>query len=261
MRQVQLSRLSWKQAEQAFEEKPVILIPVGAIEAHGPHLPLGADALVAEEIAIRAAQQSRAIVAPTVSYGYSAHWCNFPGNVSTNPSVVQALTEDIIRSLLPFGLDRFVFVNNHGGNEGALEQLARQLRAEQGLLIANFYPWVVMGRFTDLYDDYPSVFGHGAEPNTSVMMYLCPQDVDMSLAVKGGLDNFDGYKMTGGKRMDFDGIPIDLYVDMQEINPMGVTGGDPFVATAERGKVLVERTAAALAKFVNAFRDMSTQRR
>jgi creatinine amidohydrolase len=257
MRQVQLSRLSWKQAEEAFKEKPVILIPVGAVEAHGPHLPLGADSQVAEEVAIRAAQQSPALVVPPLWYGYAAQWRKFPGNISTQPSVVQALVHDIVCSLLPFGLDRFVFVDNHFGNEEALELAARQFREERGLLIANFYPWVVMGRFgPDLYDDYPSVFGHGAEPNTSVMMYLYPEDVDMSLAVKGGLDNYKGYKMTGGKRIDFRGIPVDLYVDMDEITPSGVTAGDPFPATAERGKILLERTAAALAEFVTAFRDI-----
>lgn len=258
MRQLELAQLSWKQAEEAFRNRPVILIPIGAVEAHGPHLPLGADFLVAEEVAIRAAREAPALVVPTIAYGYAANWRKFAGNISVRPELVGGLVNDIIRSLLPWGLDRFIFVNNHSGNEPPLELVGRQLKEEHGLVVAHFYPWRVMSGFcAELYEDYARVSGHGAEPNTSVMMYLYPDDVDMSLAVKDRVGAFKGFEMTGSKSATFRGVPVDLYVDMDEINPSGVMGGDPLPATPERGKILIERTAAALADFVRAFRGMA----
>ncbi len=257
MKQVKLANLSWKQAEIAFQEKPVILIPVGSTEAHGPHLPLGADSMVAEETAIRAAAQAPALVVPTIWYGYAAMWRNFAGTISTSSNTVETLATDVIRALLPYGLRRFIFVNNHSANEAPLEVVARRFREEEGLVIAHYYPWRVMAHFYgQLFDNYAALAGHGAEPNTSVLMYLYPDDVDMSLAVADKVGKFGDFQMVNGRRVDFAGAPFELFVDMDEINPSGVTSGDPFPATAERGQLLMEKTAGALAEFIHAFRDM-----
>jgi len=256
MAQINLALLSWQQAEERFREQPAILIPVGSIEAHGPHLPLGADSLVAEAVAVRAAQRAPALVVPTISYGYAGMWRNFPGTLSTDPQNVRALAGDIIRALLPFGLRHFIFVNNHSGNEGPLELVARQFEAEQGIVIAHFYPWRIMAHlYARLFDDYAETGGHGAEPNASVLMYLFPDDVDMARAVADQVGSFNGFAMKGAGRMDFEGVPIEMYVDMSKINPSGVTSGHSFSATPERGQLLVERTVEALAGFIKAFRE------
>jgi creatinine amidohydrolase len=229
---------------------------MGAIEAHGPHLPLGSDSIVAEAVAVRAAEQSPALVAPMIWYGYAQFWRKFAGNISTRPELIEQNVEDIVNALLPFGLTKYIFVNNHSGNEGALETVARRFKEERGLVMAHFYPWRVMASFChELYDSYARVSGHGSEPNTSVMLYLTPDDVDMSLAVPDEVAPYRGLKMSTSKNAQFEGVPVELFVDMDEIIPSGIMGGDPTVGTAERGKVLVDRTAAVLANFIRTFRD------
>lgn len=257
MTQVEIARLSWKQAEEAFKKEPVILIPIGAVEAHGPHLPLGADTMVAHEVSVRAAEQSEALVVPPIWYGYAAYWRKYAGNISVRAELVKGLAEDIIHSLLPFGLQRFIFVNNHSSNEEVLEFAARELREKHGLHFAHFYPWRVMPQFAaEFYDDFAAASGHGAEPATSVMMHLYPDDVDMGLAVKDGLSQYHGLDMIGGNAARVGGVSVELYVDMDEINPSGVMSGDPFVASPERGRLLLERTAAILADFTTKFRNL-----
>ena len=258
MTQVKLALLSWQQAEERFKEKPVILIPVGSIEAHGPHLPVGADTLVAEAVATLAAEKAGALTVPAISYGYAGMWRNFPGTISTDPEIVRRLAADIINALLPFGLRHFIFVNNHSGNEGPLELVARQFEAEHGIVMAHFYPWRVMAQlYAQFFDDYAKTGGHGAEPNASVLMYLFPNEVDMTRTAAGSIRSFKDFKMTGPRRVDVDGVPIELYVDLKTINPSGVTSGHSNSATAERGQLLVEQSVQALAKFIESFRQMS----
>lgn len=254
MNQVRLERLTWKQAQEALQKNPVVLIPVGAVEAHGAHLPLGADTMVAEAVAVRVAERSGALVVPPIWYGYSESWSGFPGSLSSQPDTVLALAEDIIRGLVPDGPRHFVFVNNHGGNEFPLEQVARKLQRELGILIAHYYPWRVMGKFcSELVDDYNAVKGHGAEPNNSVLAYLFPDSVDFSLASVEPPSDWQGLKLDSARSIESEGATVELYPDLIKVIPSGVTSGDPNAGSAERGEVLVEKTVSALASFLDTF--------
>ena len=77
----------------------------------------------------------------------------------------------------------------------------------------------------------------------------------MARAIADQVGSFNGFAMKGAGRMDFEGVPIEMYVDMSKINPSGVTSGHSFSATPERGQLLVERTVEALAGFIKAFRE------
>lgn len=258
MPQVRLEHLSWRQAKIAFESQPVILIPVGAVEAHGPHLPLGADGMVAEAIALRAAQRSQALMVPTLWYGYSDGWRNFPGTISTRPETVQGLAEDLLYALSDFGLRHFIFVNNHGGNEFPLERTARKLQREIGILVAQFYPWQVLDRFLrEHYQDYNKVRGHGAEPNTSVLLYLFPDDVDLSQATGAPGESWWGFPLVGPHTISVKGAHVEFYPDLDRVTPSGVTGGDPRAGSAELGRVVIEKAVEALVAFISAFREVT----
>jgi creatinine amidohydrolase len=254
MWQPHLEHLTWKQAEEVLAAKPVVLIPVGAVEAHGAHLPLGADSMVAQEVAVRAAQLTESIVVPPIWYGYSPSWRNFPGSLSVRPETVLCLAEDIIRGLSQFGPRHFVFVNSHGGNEPPLEQVAYSLQHELKILVAHYYPWRVMGVYSsEINPDYSSVRGHGAEPNSSVLAYLFPNSVDFTLASTEALRSWKGLKLQSARTTRSQGATIELYPELDQVIPSGVTSGDPTSYSVELGEKLVELTVNALVAFLQVF--------
>lgn len=252
-------RLGWmsiREAEAALAGKAVVLMPFGALEAHGPHLPLGTDYLVAEEVAARAAQRCNAVVAPTMPHGYAAAFRGFAGNVSTRMEITQMLAEDVLTDLAASGATHFIFVDNHAGNEPPLEAAARALQEKRGIAVAHFYPWKVMVTWgPELFgDDWRAAFGHGAEPNTSVMLHLTPSAVHMENAVRGSISPYGNRPMVSSRIVDIDGVQHQIYVRTRSINNSSVTGGDPRRRPdPEIGRVLMERTTDALVNLVEWF--------
>src|SRR5512146_3032678 len=84
MAKVELARMTWREAGESFRSNPVILLPMGSVEQHGPHVPVG-DYRYATEVANRIALRTGAIVAPTIPWGYSEHFRPFPGTLSVRP--------------------------------------------------------------------------------------------------------------------------------------------------------------------------------
>lgn len=251
-----LGRMSIRDAEDRLRSGAVVLMPFGALEAHGPHLPLGADYLVAEEIGLRATRVANAVVAPTMPYGYSPVFRGFPGNVSTRMEITQMLAEDVVSDLAESGATHFVFVDNHAGNDSPLEVAARRLQDRLGVAIAHFYPWKVMTTWgPELFgDEWKAVYGHGAEPNTSVMLYLMPDAVLMDRAVQGGLSRYGGMRMASTRFVEIEGVQHQLYLTVRQINDSSTTEGDPRRRPdPEIGRVLVERCTQSLVQLVEWF--------
>jgi creatinine amidohydrolase len=232
-------------------------MPFGALEAHGPHLPLGADYLVAEEVALRASRAADAIVAPTMPYGYSSAFRGFAGNVSTRMEITQMLAEDVVTDLAAAGATHFIFVDNHAGNDPPLEAAARSLQERLGVAIAHFYPWKVMTTWgAELYgNDWKAAYGHGAEPNTSVLLYLMPDAVSMERAVAGGLSTYGGKRMASSRFVEIEGVQHQVYVPTRAINDSSVTAGDPRTRPdAQIGRAFVERCTESLVQLITWFR-------
>lgn len=249
--------MNLKDAEARLATRPVVLMPFGALEAHGPHLPLGADYLVAEDVALRASRLTNAVVAPTMPYGYAPTFRGFAGNVSTRTEITQMLAEDIVGDLAAAGATHFVFVDNHAGNDPPLEVAARTVQERLGVSVGHFYPWKVMVTWgPEIFGgEWKTAFGHGAEPNTSVMLYLTPENVEMRHAVPGGLKAFGGQRMASSRYVEIDGVQHQMYLEVRRINDSSVTGGDPRLRPdPELGRILIERCAASLARFLDWFR-------
>lgn len=251
-----LGKLSWVEAEERLAAGATVLLPFGALEAHGPHLPLGADYLVAEEVALRASRMTNTLVAPTVPYGYAPGFGGFAGNVSTRMEITQMLAEDIVADLAASGATRFVFVDNHAGNDPPLEIAARSVQARLGVGVAHFYPWKVMTTWgPELFgEDWDDVFGHGAEPNTSVMLYLSPEYVHMDRAVAGSLEPYGSQRMADARHVLIGRVPCRVYLDVKDVNASSVTAGDPLRRPDPAlGQALIKRTVRALVQFIEWF--------
>ncbi len=118
-----LGELTWPQAKSRFKEVDIALLPVGAIEQHGPHLPLDADAFDANYLARKIAEACRnpkPIVLPLVAYGVSYHHEDFSGTISVSPETLSQLIYEIGMSASRHGVTKLIIINGHGGNSPAL---------------------------------------------------------------------------------------------------------------------------------------------
>lgn len=254
MRTYELAKLTWKEAREALAQKPVVLVPIGAVEPHGPQLPLGTDYMVAEYMAYKAAESTGALVTPTIPFGYCDQVRNVPGAISLNPKTLVAVINDVVGNLAVHGVEKIVFVNNHRTNSVALDYAARRLRGKHPVEMATFFPWGVIQSFCpSLYDDFAAVFGHGGEPETSSMQYLFPEHVRMDLAERGQYGPIWGFPSKGPSQINFNGIPIEVYFQTEDVTESG-TKGDPFAGTPERGKEMVDKAVRHLIDFIEAFR-------
>ncbi|HUY99332.1 MAG TPA: creatininase family protein [Thermomicrobiaceae bacterium] len=251
-RTVELGRMSWEEVAEVIPERPVILLPIGTVEQHGPHLPVNADNMVAHFVATRAAEQANALVAPGINYGCSAVFRRFPGTIPVRQETLAAVLRDVCESLIAQGFRRLVFVDNHGGNEGVCEQVARELKAAHGIVIGNIYPWNLgYSLMRDTYEDVASAYGHGAEPETSAMLAMFPDDVTRERMTAGRYQPFAGWQVQSYSKVDVPGQSVTgtVYLDSDEVAPTGVTG-DQRETSAERGRVWIERVVGFAVDFI-----------
>lgn len=254
-RTYELGRMSWKEVEEILPRNPVVLIPIGTVEQHGPHLPVNADNMVADFVARRAADATDAYLVPAIHYGYSPLFRDFPGTISIRPETLTSVVRDVCEALFQQGFRRFIFVNNHGGNQPSCEQVARELKAAHGLVIGNIYPWNVgYAVMRDTYEDPASVYGHGGEPETSAMMGMYPDDVIADLMNGRDPVTSGPFKPRRDNLIEIPGQNVGgtVYLDYRDQFPNG-SSGDPSPATAERGRIWIERVVGFAIAFVKYF--------
>jgi creatinine amidohydrolase len=259
VRTVELGRMSWEEVAEVVSSDPVVLLPVGTVEQHGPHLPVAADDMVAELFAKKVAEATGAVVAPTLNYGCSDVFRRFPGTLSIRSETFKAVLLDVCHALYnDAGFRRLIIVDNHGGNETHVEEVARVLRRERGrdTLIGCLYPWNLgYAVMREVFPDAGAVYGHGGEPETSAMMAMFPEDVQMRRAKRGGYQPAHGFTMRGYGKVAVPGWKAgegSLYLDADEVAPDGVTG-DPLQASAEYGRQWVERVVGFGIAYVKEF--------
>lgn len=259
LRTKELGRLSFTEVGEAAEQRPILLIPMGTVEQHGPHMPVNADNMVAEFVARHAAEQTNAVWAPGVNYGCSDIFRNFSGTISISHDTLAALLEEICEGFIASGFRRIVFVNNHGGNEIVVERIARVLRKRHGLLVGSIYPWSLgYALMQDQYDDVATAYGHGAEPETSAMLAMFPEDTTLDRLETGTFHSFQGWDPTGYAKVKVPGqaVPGTIYFESDDIAANGVTG-DGSGGTTERGEVWIERVVGFAVAFVNQFDELT----
>lgn len=259
MPKAELCRMTWREAEEAFRANPVILIPMGSIEQHGPHVPVG-DYRHATEVARRIAEQTGAIAAPTIPWGYSDYFRPFPGTLSLRPETLTLLLQDICDGFLRFGLDHVLFICCHKGNLPIIEQVARRLRETHRLRTATIEPWAWLTPAfkRDAYGSEGVQIGHGSDPMGSLAMALCPDELRLDLMEAGQLPEFGGLPFRTSSQADFQGVPLYVYLDFDEVTPNGVMG-DPKLSSAEVGRRLLDHVVRIGSEFVRRFAGMRTR--
>jgi creatinine amidohydrolase len=173
-----LSDLDSRTFERRLRSNPLVIVPVGALEAHGPHLPLGADQIQAEATAFELAERTDGLVAPTIPYGSAPGARRFPGTVSLSMAQLGSHTEGVLSELARSGVRRFLVISGHGerGHMAALREAADStMRAYPSARI------VVLCDYDFVYElrgkESPASDGHAGLLETSRVMALAPTTV------------------------------------------------------------------------------------
>ncbi|HWR31636.1 MAG TPA: creatininase family protein [Negativicutes bacterium] len=256
-----LHLMTWKEIDEAFKTDPVIIIPMGSMEQHGPQSITG-DYLAAEAIAKQVAEKTGAYYLPVIPFGCSEYFRGFPGTISLQPQTVAALISDVCESLIEHGITKIFFLNGHAGNVSTIDQVARQIRREKKIVCVSIDLWQsLMPDFKkEVYKQEKDPSGHGAEPLTSVMSYLYPDMMRMDLLEPINNNNMWGeFPIKTIKQGAINGIPVNLYLDMEDLSKQGVLG-DPSQASAQRGEMIVNCMINFCAAVVEKLRATPTTR-
>ena len=260
MKKVQLSSMTYKEAEEVFSKNPVVLLPNGSIEEHGPQTPMG-DYRLTEYASDQIAKKTNSVVAPILPYGYSDVYRQFPGCISLSPDTMQAVLYDLAKSFLEHGLDHLVFVCGHNGNMPLIEQVARKIREDWNVRVGCLEPLRLFSIdfLKKVYDLPNPPIGHGSDPLTSIALHLYPEDVRLDLIEEGNEREFQGRKMKG-----LTGVPLNdnvvghVYTDMKEITPNGVIG-DAKIASKEAGEKIITHIIDRGVEFIEIFKEIETR--
>ena len=240
-RKSEIARMTWVEAKEASEQDPVVILPIGAMEAHGRQTPVGADWLVAQHVARAVVETTPALIAPVIPFGYSDSFIGFAGSISVRPATLTALIRDVLEQLIGQGFRRFLMLNSHAGNDSIIDQVGQELRRQYpSVLIGMMSPWQLAKDLTkDLFAGREAVMGHGAEPVASIMCAVTPDDMRMDLALQ---DKYSSYHGLATRRGGVAGTAgqFKMIHALKEVSKSG-TLGDGRVANIETGSTILKR--------------------
>ena len=241
-----LENLTASEIAERIGAGSVLVWPIGAVEQHGPHLPLSVDHVIAEESARAAVaecgEEADAWLLPTLSVSKSDEHSWSPGSLWLSSETLLAVIADVGRSAATTGAERLVFLNAHGGNTALLGVACRELRRRLGLRTFLVHPFVPPdhGGHPSSADELGMGI-HGGHDETSVMLHLRPELVHMDRAVRRVPEG-----LTEQTHVRFGGLTTFGWLS----NDFGPDGhiGDPTGATATAGKRLFETAVGLVAE-------------
>jgi creatinine amidohydrolase len=238
-----LADLRAPEIAERVSERSILVQPLGAVEQHGPHLPLSTDLIIAEAA-------SEAVVAergdeldlwllPPLAYTKSNEHAWAAGTVWLSPATLLAVLDDVGRSLATTQARKVAFVNGHGGNTALVNVACRELRLHHGLLTFLLHPSVPPDHGGPSTADELGMGIHGGLDETSVVLHLRPDLVDMTSAVRNVPARLaENEHVRFGGSVSFGWLSSDF-------GPSGLIG-DPLGATPERGRALFESCVRVL---------------
>ncbi len=251
-----LKDMTFVEFRERMSEEPVILLPLGSQEEQGPQGPMG-DFMLSEILAERAAGLADAIAAPTLPFGYADVFRCMPGGIQLRADTFCAVLEDMVTAFLDHGLRRLVIFNGHTGNTALIDQTVRRLRRQRGVVIPSINIWKIVPDklWREIHgDNAKAAQGHGADPIASVYMHLRPELVRTDLVQPSTPNPILGLPAAGLSAVTFEGIPVLMPIDVTELNPHGMIGGDATLANAAAGGAIADHIVGFTARFVRYFR-------
>jgi creatinine amidohydrolase len=254
------AKLTWPEIEDAVELGKVCIVPCGAVEQHGPHLPLDVDILCPTEIALGTGREipAKVLVLPTVAYGYTGHVMDFPGTINSHFEHFMHHVLDVTKSLAYHGFKKIILLNGHGSNWPNLDLVARRTNLETD---AECLPlqWTnlltIDPEFLPSWREsaFPGGCAHACELETSVYMYLDPDNVREDRIANGTISYNEENSPFNWVDM-FAAGPATVLSWTSSYSETGVLG-EPELASAEKGQRAYEESVRQLIAFVDYFKD------
>lgn len=235
-----IRELSGKQYLKRIKDSYTAIVPIGACEIYGTHLPMGQDLIVAKRISELVAEKTGALIAPTIEIGESSALDTFQCTFSLPRNVIEEFLDYLVGKLLDDGFKNILFLSGHAGNVEIVNYVVKRYQKTHEFNAAQVDWW----RFTQFYSDSildftgPMAHGHAAECGTSVMLYLYPELVD--------LDSME--KTTPKDNSKFKDIITIETLDKKTENG---TIGDPRTGSKEKGEKIVNTCVNRIVEYMN----------
>jgi creatinine amidohydrolase len=211
------------------------ILPVGATEYHGDHLPYSTDTIMATSLAERFAEElGTAVILPPIAVAMSLHLINWPWTLSIRPETLTAVVVDLAESLLAHGITRLLAVSAHDGNPGPIEAAAREVSDRHGMTIALFGGWQSLSRRL-LTGSYDIDLDHGGQSEMSIVLYAAPELAHPERAVdlpNQGMDH-----------------AVRVLGPFSNVVPHGYSG-QPSKGSAEEGHAILDAVCAEVVPFL-----------
>jgi creatinine amidohydrolase len=250
-----LENLKWPDVKRIDLANTPVVMPLGSLEQHGPHLPLTTDTEIVTAIArrVEALLHDRILVAPTLWLGHSPHHLNFPGTLSVEPRIYIDMVKSLVHSMVRHGAKKIFLLNGHGGNEApvpvALRELKTELSAHKDIFVTfASYWWLGAKTLTEVRESGMGGIGHACEMETSVMLEIAPGKVDMSVARKSGPGPAMRFRVVDMQAKN----PVAIVSEFDELSDSGVLG-EPELADAEKGRRFLDGFAESIVEFLEDF--------
>ena len=253
-------KLTWPEINDAIEMGKVCVVPCGAVEQHGPHLPLDVDLVCPGGIARGAGRQipDKLLVLPIVAYGYTGHVMDFPGTINTHFETFIHQVLDITKSLAYHGFKKIVLLNGHGSNMPNLDLAARRtnLETDAECILAAWWNLLTVDKtFLPRWrqSKFPGGCAHACELETSLYLYLDGDNVRKD-KIENGVISFNEEESPFNWVDLFAAGPATIISWTSSYSESGVLG-EAKLATAEKGRQVYEEAVKQLVRFVTWFKD------
>ncbi len=253
-------KLTWPEINDAIDLGKVCIIPCGAVEQHGPHLPLDVDLICPTRIALGAGQNTpeNILVLPIVSYGYTGHVMDFPGTINNDYEHFMNHVLDITRSLAYHGFKKIILLNGHGSNMPNLNLVARRtnLETDAECILSGWWEMLTVDKdFLPSWREskFPGGCAHAGELETSLYLYLDEENVRKD-KIKNGEISFNKENSPFNYVDLFGQGPATIVSWTSSYSDSGVLG-EAELATVEKGERVYNEAVKQLSTLCAWFKD------
>ncbi|MFD1039410.1 creatininase family protein [Virgibacillus byunsanensis] len=253
------SHYTWPEIDKMSKQDAVVIVPFGATEEHGHHLPLDVDTNIVTNICMSAANKtSKDLVLPVIPFGFESHHMGFPGTIDIPSSILIDFGRAVTGSLAKHGFKHILLVNGHGSNRPIIDLIARHTIIDYPETLCASISWWELQKVRDVSDEIldKAPTSHGCDLETSVYLHLNKERVDMELARKDGLNNITPHFWNDllGRRPEGYSNPAKMMEIWHTITETGVKG-DPTKSTDVKGEKLFNAAVEELTELLDEFRD------
>ncbi|HZK80635.1 MAG TPA: creatininase family protein [Humisphaera sp.] len=251
-------KLTWPEINDAVKQKKVVVVPIGSIEQHGPHLPLDVDMLEVTAVAQAAARliPNDVLVLPTQVHGYTGHVMDFPGTINIHFETLIKFMIDIGKSLAYHGFKKIIYINGHGSNAPNMDLAARRVNVETDAEAIACNWWSMLSVDPEFMKGWrqsviPGGCAHACELETSVYLYVDEENVKKDQIRNGYIEFHKDQSRFSWVDLFAAGVGTKVSWTAS-YSDTGVLG-EAELATKEKGKRAVDEAAKQFSRLVKEF--------